>query len=357
MWNALKAVQLFFLLLVATGWIARYLPPDIFWWAALVAIFLPYTTLGLVPGLVLSFVSGQRWWTWISLGGFLLGASRVFFFPSPKTFSEQHTVSLRIMTYNYQPRSGSVYPGREGLLQLVKGQQPHILALQEAEYWYRDDGKGVATVGIQEVIDSLAYRLIRPDGVQKKYEQPLLVSPELHVRKASQYRFAYGLDDRAPAVVTRAEIEWDGGIFALYNIHLRSFGSAKPWREDEKCWVHPSCWLKYLRMYRDAYRKRAFEVRQIRRLIHVDSLPVVVVGDLNSTPYNWSYAQIRGSLVDVYERVGRWPGFTYHSKQPFVRIDVIGSDPSFVPERAAVIKVKFSDHFPVVADIRWRKGL
>ncbi len=353
MWNTFKAVQLFLLALVFAGWVARYLPPDIFWWVALMAIFLPFTTLALIPGLIFSVIGRQWLWALLSLSGLFLGGLRVFFLPAFPQASPASARSLRVMSYNYQPRSGSIPPGREGLLQLVRGQHPDVIAFQEAEYWYRPQGN-VATVGIQELIDSLGYRVVRPEGVKKEYEQPVLVASAVRVLSARQYRFAYDSKDKASAIITRVEMVWEGRRLAFYNIHLRSFGPDKPWRENERCWLRPACWMKYLRMYRDAYRKRAFEVRQIRRLIHADPLPVIVAGDLNSTPYNWSYAQIRGSLIDVYAHAGRWPGFTYHSKQPFVRIDVILADPSFEAVRASVIRVKYSDHLPLLGDVRWR---
>ena len=39
-------------------------------------------------------------------------------------------------------------------------------------------------------------------------------------------------------------------------------------------------------------RERAWEIEEVLKMIEDEDLPVIVFGDLNSTPYNWVYARL-----------------------------------------------------------------
>jgi endonuclease/exonuclease/phosphatase family metal-dependent hydrolase len=138
----------------------------------------------------------------------------------------------------------------------------------------------------------------------------------------------------------------------LYNVHLRSFGDAKPW-EDRIHLLEPTTWLPYLRRYRDAFRARAVDVEQLANVIDDETLPVLIVGDFNGTSDNWTYRELRGDRRDAFLMAGAGAGHTYRADKPFVRIDFVLADAAWDVTAADVEPVAFSDHRPLVVRMRW----
>jgi endonuclease/exonuclease/phosphatase family metal-dependent hydrolase len=150
----------------------------------------------------------------------------------------------------------------------------------------------------------------------------------------------------------RTRFRWQGREGVIYNLHLRSYGSQKPW-EDRIHLLEPATWLPYLRRYRDVFRAHAADVEQLAAAIEAEELPVLVVGDFNGTSDNWTYRQLRGARRDAFLVAGAGAGNTYRSDKPFVRIDFILADRAWDVTAAEVPAVRFSDHLPVVVRLRW----
>jgi len=99
------------------------------------------------------------------------------------------------------------------------------------------------------------------------------------------------------------------------------------------------------------------EMNQINRLIQQSQFPVIVVGDLNETPYGWAYGTIRERLKNSFEEAGRGFGFTLNRSPYFVRIDnQFFSDDWKVIQFRTLRHVNYSDHFPLIADYILKKN-
>lgn len=98
------------------------------------------------------------------------------------------------------------------------------------------------------------------------------------------------------------------------------------------------------------------EMDQINRLIQQSPYPIIVVGDLNETPYGWAYGTIRERLKNAFEEAGKGLGFTLNRSPYFVRIDnQFFSNDWEIIHFQTLTKVKYSDHFPIVADYQLKK--
>ena len=71
--------------------------------------------------------------------------------------------------------------------------------------------------------------------------------------------------------------------------------------------------------------------------------PVILGGDLNSTPIYRSNRPLRDLLTDAWADAGFGFGYTYHASLPFARIDVV-LHKGFRTVSAEVVKVSNSDH-------------
>ncbi len=99
------------------------------------------------------------------------------------------------------------------------------------------------------------------------------------------------------------------------------------------------------------------EMTQINRLIQQSPYPVIVVGDLNETPYGWAYGTIRERLKNSFEEAGRGFGFTLNRNPYFVRIDnQFFSNEWNILQFQTLREIKYSDHYPIVGDYILKKN-
>lgn len=99
------------------------------------------------------------------------------------------------------------------------------------------------------------------------------------------------------------------------------------------------------------------EMNQINRLIQQSQYPVIVVGDLNETPYGWAYGTIRERLKNSFEEAGRGFGFTLNRSPYLVRIDnqFFSADWDIIQFRT-LRNINYSDHFPLIGDYILKKN-
>lgn len=84
--------------------------------------------------------------------------------------------------------------------------------------------------------------------------------------------------------------------------------------------------------------------------------PVILGADLNSTPLSFEYEQISKLLEDSYIKSGKKGiATTFHGFKFPIRIDYLFHSKEFTPVNAAVIRKKFSDHYPVVVNYNLAK--
>jgi len=99
------------------------------------------------------------------------------------------------------------------------------------------------------------------------------------------------------------------------------------------------------------------EMNQINRLIQQSQFPVIVVGDLNETPYGWAYGTIRERLKNSFEEAGRGFGFTLNRSPYLVRIDnQFFSDDWKIVQFRTLRNINYSDHFPLIGDYILKKN-
>ncbi len=343
--------------LAAAGWVAAYLDPRPFWWAALAAVGLPAFALVLVA--LAAVLVTRRRWRWAALHGAVLVvlALRLLPFERLGARPEPAQDDLVVMTLNAPRYGDSAERLTAEVAALLAAERPDLLALQEAgaAHARRPPYRPVIASYVQPAADSLGYRLaIPPDWTT---ELPLLVrrgAPgDFAVLDQSQHTLGEGPEDRGASRYVRTHFRWQGREGVHYNLHLRSFGVEKPWETALRPF-EPSTWLPFLHRYRTAYQRRAAEVEQIAARLAAETLPVLLSGDLNATPDNWTYRQLAAGRTDAFRAVGTGWGGTYRADRPLVRIDVVLADPAWEAVAAHVPDVQLSDHRPVVARLRWR---
>ncbi len=97
------------------------------------------------------------------------------------------------------------------------------------------------------------------------------------------------------------------------------------------------------------FKSRKDEIAVIQKLIDESKYPVILVGDLNETPYGEAYGAIRNRLKNAFEDAGSGFGFTLNRMPRFVRIDNQFYSQDFTAKQLIVKKtIPFSDHYPLI---------
>jgi len=345
------------LLLFLVGYAARYVHPRYAWWVELVGIGLPYLVFAVVLSAGVAAVL-RRWRLLAVHAAVLALAALRFGVPLPAgDGAEAEPSDLHVMTFNV-PRwggsSGNVKTQR--LSALLRRTEPDLLALQEAFTAFvpengalADDTRSYVRPLTKPPLDYHAARALS----QKHTPQPVFAQVPLYGLSQKTLRVEDETKEDVTYVV-RTGFRWRGRRAVLYNVHLRSFGSDKPWRAEDPHLLDLSFWKPYLRQYRDAYHARAREVERIREMLEQETRPVLIAGDFNSTPHSWAYRQLSQGMQDAFYVAGNGWGSTYHARLPFARIDFILASEEWKITDARVPDADLSDHRPLLASLRWR---
>jgi len=146
--------------------------------------------------------------------------------------------------------------------------------------------------------------------------------------------------------------------FRVFNNHLQSFRLKRMEQsfmeemidsEDKQTMDE----LKSLSVsLKEGFRRRALQAQVVKNYINRSPYPVIIIGDFNDTPVSYSYRKIRKGLNDSFVKSGFGAGFTYRGNYPPNRIDYILFDDNLVSTNFEILKVKFSDHYPIIAYLR-----
>jgi endonuclease/exonuclease/phosphatase family metal-dependent hydrolase len=103
---------------------------------------------------------------------------------------------------------------------------------------------------------------------------------------------------------------------------------------------------------REGFKRRALQAQVVKDYINRSPFPVIVAGDFNDTPVSYAYRKIRKGLSDSFVSSGYGAGFTYRGNYPPNRIDYILYGNKLNSVNFEIIKVKYSDHYPIIAWFR-----
>lgn len=100
--------------------------------------------------------------------------------------------------------------------------------------------------------------------------------------------------------------------------------------------------------------RRPRQVQQV--LSDIENCPVeaIVTGDFNDTPMSYTYRRLMKGRDDSFVKAGKGFGATYTVLWPLIRIDYVLYPSHYGAVSSRVIRKKFSDHYPVVAELNIR---
>ncbi len=353
--NMLVALVFLLALLLPTA------DPKIFWWLGLFGLAFPYLLIGMLFFLFFWIIVKPKFCV-ISLLPILLSwkqVSVIFSFKQDRFEYARRSSALRVMTWNVRIfeglEKGEAATAASNIFSYIKATMPDVVCMQEFSQY---DSNGLAGNHIKKMKDmGYQYFFFSKDYVKKtvNYQSGVVIFSKLPLFDTTRVPYEHGRES-----LLYADLVKNNDTLRIYTTHLQSFRfSPNDYRYLEEVKDHGDVAnpanKSFLVKMRNALQLRAEQATQIRALVDSCPFPEIVCGDFNSVPNSFAYWQIRGSRRDAFMENGFGLGRTFISLAPTLRIDYILCDNRFTVDQFTVGNKRYSDHWPVIADIRFEK--
>jgi endonuclease/exonuclease/phosphatase family metal-dependent hydrolase len=352
LYRILLTVNIIFTLALLLSYLAYLINPEDFALPAFFGLAYPYILL-INIALAVVWAMLLRLEAFISVIVIALGFNHLTNYiklskPAKKGEDSFKVMSYNLRLFNYYETNGS--SSEKKVMEFIKAQQPDILCLQEIfingnpsqkESSLKSELGGKYNSHIK-VIGSGRNRYY---GIVTFSKFPIIRKGEIiHPRSSSL------------SIFTDVVIEKD--TFRIFNNHLQSFRLQNLERSfiEEITAPDDKETLDEVRRIsgslKQGFVRRAYQSQLVKAQITSSPYPVIVAGDFNDTPVSYSYRKIRKGLNDSFVSSGYGAGFTYKGNYPPNRIDYILYDNALESTFFETLKVKYSDHYPIVANFR-----
>lgn len=350
----LVSVNLFFVLLLLTGYLSVYISPAEFVIPAFCGLAYPYIFI-INIAFVIWWAVWRKKWFMVSLVGILIGinfiANSVQLNPFLPDKNEKST-QLKVISYNV--RMFDLYKWSKNdytrlkIFGFIIKEKADIICYQE--FYSRQQNGFPSTLDTLIKIQKTPYYHISDISMNGKHKGIAIFTKHKIIEKGYVELAGKKLN------CIYADVIAHNDTLRIYNAHLASnnFGYDTYRFIDTARTISIKNVLGLRSIYNKlsaGFKNRAKQAEIIAA--HIDSSPyrVVVCGDFNDTPISYTYHKIRGKLQDAFEDAGRGFGITYAGKFPPVRIDYILHSRHLQTIEYDIPHIEFSDHYPIVCTI------
>lgn len=269
--------------------------------------------------------------------------------------SGDKTGTFRVLSYNV--RLFNYFEGKNNrisekeILEMLKNQQSEIICLQEF-YLVGDPGqKQLAIISALGGAYYSHFKIVRAGnngyyGIATLSRFPIIGKSDI-------------IHEKSSSLSIYSDIRIGNDTIRIFNNHLQSFQLQRMERTFINEMVQSSDDKEALNeivtisaSLRKGFIRRASQAAAVKDEINRCPYPLIVAGDFNDTPISYSYRKIRKGLKDSFVTSGFGAGFTYKGNYPPNRIDYILYDDILECRQFDIIKVRYSDHYPIIAYFR-----
>lgn len=105
-----------------------------------------------------------------------------------------------------------------------------------------------------------------------------------------------------------------------------------------------------------AFKQQQYQAEIFEKHKRECPYPMIICGDLNNSAYSYVYRSIKGNMQDTFVEAGSGFGKSYNYKYYPARIDYIFADKNLeVKEYSTFKKITYSDHFPIMTRLLFKK--
>lgn len=263
------------------------------------------------------------------------------------TFQVQ-SYNIRLFNYFESKKTGS---SEKEILELLRNQQSDIICLQEL---YIVGDPALKEREIKSVLAGNYYSHFKVIGAGRNRYYGIATLSKFPIINREDI-----VHEKSSSLSICSDIVMGGDTIRLFNNHLQSFQLHRMERtllnelvesSDDKATINEI--LNISSSLRKGFARRASQAKAVKERINMSPYSVIVAGDFNDTPVSYSYRKIRKGLNDSFVSSGYGAGFTYKGNYPPNRIDYILFDDALECRQFDIIKVRYSDHYPIIAYFR-----
>jgi endonuclease/exonuclease/phosphatase family metal-dependent hydrolase len=263
--------------------------------------------------------------------------------------------TFRVMSYNirlFNTFENKNPNSEEKIIAFLRSRQPDIIFLQE---FYVNGDPVQKDEAFRTALGGKYYSHMKLMGSGRNRYYGIVTYSKFPIIRKGQI-----IHPRSSSLSIFTDIVIEKDTFRIFNNHLQSFRLKRMEKSflDEMMSTSEKETLSEVRSLSVSLRRgfiiRARQAEAVKAQVDNSPYPVIVAGDFNDTPVSYSYRKIRKGLNDSFVRSGYGAGFTYRGNYPPNRIDYILYDNSLESRYFEIIKVRYSDHYPIIVNLRKR---
>lgn len=346
-----------------------FLHPGKWWIISMLGLIFPLLLLIVLLFFVFwLFIPCRRAWAWLSLIALLAGWPNIHsffaFHPGQHFTPQKPPHSLRVLTWNvrswdeFMTKKGGAPGHRSGMMEFVRDQQADVLCFQE---FFESHNTREFAPNIPYIQQQLHYPYYyfsrdyrRYDGM---YEAGVIIFSRYPIVDTFLLRFTHRDGPRDTESLIGADIDVAGSRIRVFTTHLQSvlfrhkdFHDIEIIKNVDDSILQAS--RSIVKKLRIAYRHRSDQAEEVRGALDKSPYPGIICGDFNDIPNSFTYFTIRGGWQDAFIQKGFGIGRTYVNLSPTLRIDYILSDRRLEVLQCRKFPLPYSDHNPVMADLK-----
>ena len=328
-----------------------YLSPALYWPTGFISIAFPLLLVINLLFIIVWAVKKKYKYTAISIVAIALCYSQLGKFFSLNFSNQQSENQISILSSNvrifnvYQHLNDENPEASKAMIDWIKESSFDVIALHE----FYNEPKNEKYETTKAISKNYHYYTVLPSTINRiGAEFGLAIFSKHKILKTSKIEFDNSKHNQA----CYADLEIREDTIRIINIHLESMHIEErelfDGKSDKKSMIRK---LKYtFRRLKNGFKRRASQIEEIIKFIENSPYPVVLCGDLNDTPFSYTYQKLRNILHNAFEEKGLGWGSTYNGKIPFLRIDNQFYNSKLIIESFEIHSdIKYSDHYPISA--------
>ncbi len=359
----LNIVAVVVFLVACVNW---FINPADWWFVALLGLGFPFLVATLVIFLI-GWLAVRSRWALLSLIALAIGFTNIRALIGTSYGADFHTErepgTLRLLSYNvHQFGFNSAHKlglaNREKIFDFIRNYNPDVICMQE---FVTDIPQGKNHVPVFELFRRLGYKhsFFAGDYIQSKgkYTMGVAIFSKLPMTDSFHIRYEGDVASMSAESLLAADIKFEDRTIRVFTTHLQSnrlekdeYQKVSPGTVDKDRAISAS--KSIVKKLKTAYRYRTAQAHKVAAALDASPHPEIIAGDFNDVPNSYTYYQLKQNRLDAFVEKGRGLGRTFSHISPTLRIDYILTDKQFEVVQFQRIGLPYSDHYPIVTDLK-----
>ena len=339
-----------------------YLHPSAWWFLSILGLFFPFLSV-IVFLFMLLWVLLRSKWALLPLTALILGFSNILvvfgFHFNDRFHEEKGEGDIRILSWNVEwfgAHEKNNKENRQKMLDFIRQQNADILCFQE--FLEPGRNKGLSNErAIKDLNYPYSYRVIDYGRKNGPYEVGVAIFSRFPITDTMRMRYPGPDSKRASESLIATDIDVNGRKIRIFTTHLQSvlfqsndYRNLEIIKSVDDSLIEAS--KSIIRKLKQGYTLRGYQADLVREHLDASPYPEIVCGDFNDVPNSYTYFRIKGDRKDAFIRSSSGLGRTFARLSPTLRIDYIIADKAFEIVQCKRVRLPYSDHYPIVADVR-----